>query len=261
MNPQSSPAPAGFWRPLALVSLVANLALAAWVWLAPAPRPAVIAPVAPSTAPAKAAPPASPAALPRELAPYAALGSFMAENNRVPDLGWNEAQFDAFLRGFRASYEGRGLPLDDEARKLRDDISRRVQAMLAQEQPDPAEDYFRMLRDKEGVLRTASGLHYRMVETGPGPHPKPSDTVVISYSARTPDGHALPQLSQARVRTVVRDLLPGLTEGVQLLQVGGKALVYVPAQLSFPESDWPPQVPAGMPLIFFLELHEIAGQR
>ncbi len=208
------------------------------------------------SAPMQSAAP-TPAALPRELAPYAALGSFMAENNRVPDLGWSEAQFDAFLRGFRASYEGRGLPLDDEAGKLRDDISRRVQAMLAKEQPDPVEDYFRTLREKEGVQRTPSGLHYRMVEAGTGPHPQPADTVVISYSARTPDGHALPELSQARVRAVARDLLPGLAESVQLLQVGGKALVYLPANLSFPASAWPPQLPKGIPLIFFLELHEI----
>src|SRR6185503_13551240 len=94
-----------------------------------------------------APPPAEPAAviaasaapaLSRELAPYAALGSFMAENNRVPDLKWSPAQFAAFQEGFRSSYEGRGLPLDEPAAKLRDEISRRVQAMAEAERPDPA---------------------------------------------------------------------------------------------------------------------------
>jgi FKBP-type peptidyl-prolyl cis-trans isomerase len=44
---------------------------------------------------------------------------------------------------------------------------------------------------------------------------------------------------------------------VQLLKVGGKGLIYVPANLSFKEADWPPQLPAGVPLVFFVEMHDI----
>jgi FKBP-type peptidyl-prolyl cis-trans isomerase len=183
----------------------------------------------------------------------------MAENNRIADLGWSEAQFEEFLGGFRASYEGRGLPLDDDAKKLRDQISARVQKMLAQEQPNPAEEYFRMLRDKEGVKQTASGLHYRITNEGAGPSPKPDETVVMSFSVRQPDGKDLPELGRERVRVAVHDLLPGLAEGVQLMNVGAKALIYLPASLSFSADAWPAQVPRGMPLAFFVELHEIVG--
>jgi FKBP-type peptidyl-prolyl cis-trans isomerase len=249
-KPAVSAAPAAFWRPLALVSLAANLALAVWLGRAsnrPAPPP--------HEPPVAAA--AATKSLPRELAPYAGLGSFMAENNRIPDLGWTEAQFAAFAAGFRASYEGHGLPLDDSARQLRDEISQRVQAMLAKEQPSPLEEYFRTLREKEGVVRTASGLHYRITEPGTGPAPRAADTVVLSFSATLPDGTTLPPLTRARVRMVVRDLLPGVAEGVQLLRVGGKALVYVPPELAYSERDWPAQLPKNTPLVFFLELHEI----
>jgi FKBP-type peptidyl-prolyl cis-trans isomerase len=129
--------------------------------------------------------------------------------------------------------------------------------MLASEQPDPVEDYFRLLREKEGALRTESGLHYRVTEEGSGPHPKPDDVIVLSFSVRQPDGIERPELSRARVRVTVRDLLPGLAEGIQLLSVGGKALMFLPAKLSFSEADWPQQVTKGMPLAFFVELHEI----
>lgn len=200
---------------------------------------------------------AKPTATPREFLPYAALGSFMAESNRISDLGWSERQFAAFLEGFRSSYEGKGVPLDDDAKRLQATISERVQAMLAAERPDPVEDYFRTLREKEGVLKTASGLHYRITETGSGPTPQASDTVVISFAARLPDGQALPALTRARTRMVVRDLLPGLAEGIQLLRVGGKALVYLPPALAFSEENWPPQLPRNVPLAFFVELHEI----
>ena len=246
-SPSAAPTPTSPWRQLALLSLVANVALVAVWWRGPSRTAAPATPVA--DAPARS--------LSRELAPYAGLGSFMAENNRIPDLGWTPAQFAAFADGFRASFEGRGLPLDDDARRLRDEISRQVQTMLAKERPNPLEDYFRALRDKEGVVRTASGLHHRITEPGTGPTPKPGDTVVISFSASLPDGTALPPLTRARVRMVVRDLLPGVAEGVQLLRTGGKALVYVPPDLAYSEADWPPQLPKNTPLVFFLELHEI----
>ena len=240
-----------FWRSLALLSLAANVAVLG-VWLGRAPARSAAPPVA--SAPAVKTPS-------REFAPYASLGSYMAENNRIPDLGWTEPQFAAFQAGFRASYEGRGLPLDDAAKRLRDEISQRVQAMLATERPNPLEDYFRALREKENAVRTASGLHYRITEPGTGPTPQPAEAVVISFSATLPDGTALPPLTRARVRMVVRDLLPGLAEGVQLLRVGGKALVYVPPELAYAEKDWPAQLPKHTPIVFFVELHEIGGAR
>lgn len=251
MKPTSAPPPRSAWPVVAAGSLVLNAVLIAWL-LAHVPKP----PPAPVAAPAPVAPAAG-AAFSRELAPYAALGSFVAENNRIADLKWTEAQFVAFQDGLRASYEGRGLPLDEAATKLRDDISRRVQAMVESERPDPVRDYFRYLRDKEGVQQTPSGLHYRITNEGTGTPPTAADTVVISYAARTPDGKTIPALGRTRVKVAVRDLLPGLAEGVQLLQVGAKGLLYLPPALSFREADWPPQLPKGIPLCFFVELHDV----
>jgi FKBP-type peptidyl-prolyl cis-trans isomerase len=255
-SPPSAPVLVTFWRPLAVVSLLTNIPLAVGIWRThaastPAASASAFVPASASTIAAV------PKSWPSELAPYAGLGSFMAENNRIPDLKWSESQFDAFQEGFRASYEGRGLPLDDNAKRLRDDISKKVQTMLAAEQPNPIEEYFSALREKEGVLRTASGLHYRITEPGEGPTPKPTDSVVISFAGRLPDGRTLPPLTKARVKMVVHVVLPGLAEGVQLLRVGGKALVYLPPTLAFSEKDWPPQLPKGTPLVFFVELHEI----
>jgi FKBP-type peptidyl-prolyl cis-trans isomerase len=103
----------------------------------------------------------------------------MAENNRIPDLQWDAAQFAAFQEGFRASYEGRGLPLDEAATRLRDEINQRVQKMVETGRPDPMKDYFRFLREKEGVKQTPSGQHYRNTEEGAGNTPKAGDTVAI----------------------------------------------------------------------------------
>lgn len=192
-----------------------------------------------------------------DLTPYAALGSFLAENNRIPALKWTEPQFNAFQRGVRASYEGHGYPMDEEGAKLRADVSTKIQAMLESAKSDPVDAYFKSLREKEGVLSTQSGLHYRITQEGSGEKPTRDSTVVASYSARMPDGKAVPSLGRVRARSAVRDLLPGLSEGVQLLNPGGKALLYLPASLSFREGPWPPDVQKGAPIIFFFELHSV----
>jgi FKBP-type peptidyl-prolyl cis-trans isomerase len=209
---------------------------------------------------AAAAVSAKPAEVPRELLPYAALGTNMAENNHIAALKWTEPQFQAFVAGLRASYEGRGYAFDDDARQLRSEISARVSQMQEAENPDPVEGYFRVLREKENVSRTPSGLHYRITLDGTGPPPLATDTVVVSYAARTPDGITLPMLAGERLRVGVTDLLPGLAEGVQLLKPGGKALFYLPASLSFGPGEWPKDVPPGMPIGFFLELHEVVAR-
>lgn len=245
------PSESSVWMVIALASITVNAGLLAWHFLAASrergPVQEVTVPIAAPT----------PTTWSRELAPYAALGSFMAENNRIPDLKWTPAQFGAFQEGFRSSYEGRGVPLDEPASRLRDEISRKVEAMTEAERPDPAREYFRFLREKEGVKELPSGLHYRITEEGTGNPPKVGDTVVISYAAGLPEGKSLPALSRSRAKVAVRDLLPGLSEGVQLLKVGGKGLIYVPAALSFKPADWPPQLPPGVPLVFFVEMHDI----
>lgn len=251
MKKQPAPlATASTITPLALFSLSLNTALFGWIFYTREPK----TPPPPAPSPAQAV-------WSRELSPYAALGSFMAENNRIADLKWSPEQFAAFQDGFRASYEGRGLPLDEPAAKLRDEISTKVQSMLEAERPDPVRDYFRFLREKENVKELPSGLHYRITEEGTGDTPKAADTVVISYAAGLPEGKTLPALSDTRVKVAVQDLLPGLGEGVQLLRVGGKALIYVPPVLSFRPADWPAQLPHGTPLVFFVELHDISPAR
>lgn len=251
MKKAAAPAPRSsfalwFWVALAVISLGLNAALL-WQRAQPPVPPVTSAPPSP----------AGRVVFAPEVAPYAALGSFMAENNRISDLKWTPAQFAAFQDGFRASYEGRGLPLDDRAAKLRDEISRKVQSMVETEAPDPVRDYFRFLREKENVKEAPNGLHYRIIDEGSGEPPKEADTIVLSLAARLPDGKAVPALSRARFKIAVKDLIPGLAQGLQLMRVGGKALIYVPPQLSFAAADWPADVPKGAPIAFYVELHDI----
>lgn len=239
----SSPRSALVWKVVCAVSLAANLVLAL-----------LLVPPGGKPAPADVS---TPTTLPRELQPYGALGSFLAENNHIPELKWTPTQFDAFLAGMQGTYAGRGFPMDDEGAKLRDDVSRKIQALAEAQRPDPLTEYFRTLREKENVLQTASGLHYRITEVGQGAPPAADATVVVSFAAQMPDGQKLSGFTRARTTVRLADLLPGLSEGIRLLAVGGKALVYVPPALSFGDKEWPAGIPRGAPIVFFVELHDV----
>jgi FKBP-type peptidyl-prolyl cis-trans isomerase FkpA len=81
--------------------------------------------------------------------------------------------------------------------------------------------------------------------------------VVVSVSARMPDGTAVESIKLARAPMKLNALIPGLREGIGLLKVGGKALIYVPPALAFPPQDWPASIPRGAPIVFFVELHDV----
>jgi FKBP-type peptidyl-prolyl cis-trans isomerase FkpA len=245
---------------LLVLSLTGNAGLIAWCLRlnsvtksAATPDLAVSAPALPTPTPT----PKKEAPLPFALTAYASLGSYLSQNNHIASLHWSEEQFDAFIRGMRADYEGRGYVFDDETKKLRDEISAKVQAQIDSKKSNPVEDYFKVLREREGVQKTPSGLHYRVTDKGFGKPPAPDSTILVSYTARLPTGEHIESLSRPRVRTAVRDLLPGLAEGVQLISPRGKALIYVPPALSFGDGPWPKDVPKGAPIVFFVELHEI----
>lgn len=196
---------------------------------------------------------------------YVALGSNFAQNARMADLGMSEAQFSAFLDGFRATFQGRPRPLDAEAIRLNETISRRLQSLAEQESrgrqaqfadPRQVEVYMKEAATKFKLQRSDSGLAYGLISAGTA-RPGPDDRVVVTFNAVAADLQTeLPQLSAREQRFKVSDLLPGLAEGVQMIAAEGTALLVVPPDLSYADGEWPAGVARG-PIIFTLKLHEI----
>ena len=84
--------------------------------------------------------------------------------------------------------------------------------------------------------------------------------MVVSYVAYAADGTTrLPQLSSDHVRVKLAGLLPGFMEGLQMMTVESKAVLVMPPALSFGENEWPRGVDRGLPLIFYITLHEVGG--
>jgi peptidylprolyl isomerase len=112
---------------------------------------------------------------------------------------------------------------------------------------------------KEGVKTTASGLQYLVLQQGNGDrHPTASSTVRVHYQGTLINGTVFDS-SVERGETIsfpLNRVIPGWTEGVQLMKVGDKFRFFIPSGLGYGNRSTG-KIPAGSVLIFDVELFEI----
>lgn len=110
----------------------------------------------------------------------------------------------------------------------------------------------------EDAEKTASGLASKVVEKGKGTtHPAPTDNVSVHYSGWTTDGKLFDSsVTRGTPATFpLNRVIPGWTEGVQLMVEGEKRRFWIPAKLAYGDNP-PPGAPAGL-LVFDVELLKI----
>ncbi len=107
---------------------------------------------------------------------------------------------------------------------------------------------------KPGVKVLPSGLEYRVLRNGFGSHPAPADFVEFSYSTRLISGKVVDSASaDLPANQQVSNLMRGLNEALQRMQVGDRWELAIPAPLAFGDKG-NASVPPGQTLIFDLTL-------
>jgi FKBP-type peptidyl-prolyl cis-trans isomerase FkpA/FKBP-type peptidyl-prolyl cis-trans isomerase FklB len=106
---------------------------------------------------------------------------------------------------------------------------------LAAENAAEGEAFLRENRTKEGVMVTESGLQYQVLEQGEGPKPAASDRVRVHYRGTLLDGQEFDSsYTRGEPATfVLNQVIPGWTEGLQLMSVGSKYKFYIPSDLAY----------------------------
>jgi FKBP-type peptidyl-prolyl cis-trans isomerase FklB len=112
---------------------------------------------------------------------------------------------------------------------------------------------------KPGVKTTAGGLQYKILKEGDGPTPKATDTVKVNYKGTLIDGTVFDS-SYDRGEPVtfpVNGVIPGWTEALQMMKVGSKWQLFIPANLAYGEHSPSPKIGPNSTLIFDVELLDI----
>ena len=121
------------------------------------------------------------------------------------------------------------------------------------------------LRDnkaKPGVVTTRSGLQYRVLTEGHGAHPARTDTVAVQYEGKLVDGTVFDS-SYSRGQPAVFPLdgvIPGWSEGVQLMTPGSKYHFVIPPALGYGARGAPGAIPPNAVLVFDVELLAVRGK-
>ena len=119
--------------------------------------------------------------------------------------------------------------------------------------------YLEQNAKRDGVTQTKSGLQYEVLTEGTGKSPKATDTVRCHYEGRLLDGTVFDS-SYKRGEPAdfgLNQVIPGWTEGVQLMKEGAKFRFHIPYLLAYGERGAGAQIPPYSTLIFDVELIKV----
>ena len=155
----------------------------------------------------------------------------------------DEIDVATLVQGVRSVLDKRTpLLAPAEADALRKSFSQRMQAKLEAQSAalagkNQAEGAAFLAKNKQvkGVVTTPSGLQYMVLRQGAGPRPAPSDRVRVNYRGTLLDGSVFDSSydNGQPAEFALDQVIPGWTEGVALMPVGGKYRFWIPGELAY----------------------------
>jgi FKBP-type peptidyl-prolyl cis-trans isomerase FkpA/FKBP-type peptidyl-prolyl cis-trans isomerase FklB len=173
-----------------------------------------------------------------------------------------EIDMKAFNQAVEDVYKGRKTRLtDDEIRTAFQKVSEAMikkQMEKASENSKIGEEYLKKNREKEGVKVTASGLQYKVLKEGAGISPKATDFVKVHYRGTLIDGTEFDSSYKRNqpAEFQLNQVIPGWTEGLQLMKVGSKFQLTIPSSLGYGERG-NQSIPGNSVLLFDVELLDV----
>ena len=184
------------------------------------------------------------------------IGSSLKADSLYPD--WNE-----FLQGMKDILYGNDTRFTmEEASQIFYEAynanNEKQEAVRKQE----GIDFLEKNKQKPGIVTTESGLQYEVISQGNGPKPTAQDTVRVHYKGTLINGEEFDS-SYSRGQPAefpLNGVIPGWTEGLQLMNVGSKYRFFIPSDLGYGPQGYGQQIPPNSTLIFEVELLDIVNR-
>ena len=198
---------------------------------------------------------------------------YMIGTNMASQLGasqlFDQIDVEALIAAFRDKAAGKEPRLTNEQmaqtqanfeQKLRAEQEKLAEENRLKGEANKAKgiEYLAKHEKKEGVQKTEGGLLYEVLREGKGEQPTGSNTVKVHYSGKTIDGNEFDSSYERGTPTEfpVSGVIPGFSEGLQLMKTGAKYRLTIPSDQAYGPSA-PPSIGPNQVLIFEVELIEI----
>jgi FKBP-type peptidyl-prolyl cis-trans isomerase len=176
---------------------------------------------------------------------------------------YNEAIIAAGVKG---GFEGDSVALitKDEGGQIAQAYFQELQAAKNVEKfgnnKEDGEKFLTEMEARDGVIATGSGLLYEVVEEGAGDRPTATDNVTVHYTGKLMDGSVFDSsVERGEPATFgLSQVIPGWTEGLQLMTPGSKYVFFIPQYLGYGENGAGADIPPYSSLIFEVELISVA---
>lgn len=192
-----------------------------------------------------------------------AIGLLVGANNKQQlesAPGGDKMNLETMSAAFRASALGEeALMTEEEANAVVQSYFESANSREAQENLEEGNAFLEQNKSRDGIHVTDSGLQYEVITEGTGEKPSADDQVRVHYHGTLMDGTVFDSSVERGEPAVfgVGQVIPGWTEALQLMPVGSKWKIYLPADLAYGERSPGGEIGSNEMLTFEVELLEI----
>ena len=181
----------------------------------------------------------------------------LAMGQQLRGMGVKDLNVEDYAAAVKAVFEGTesAIPFE-EAQTLINEYLQNLEEEMTKAAREAGEKFLEENKKNEGVKVTASGLQYVVEKEGEGAQPTATDEVTVHYTGKLLNGQVFDSSVQRGEPATfpLNRVIPGWTEGVQLMKEGAKYTFFIPSDLAYGPQGIPNAIPPHSTLIFEVEL-------